>query len=383
MTTLVVCVDRTGEIGRKTGRQTPITGEEELRSLVLDFGLVDPEDSGVNAILETLQIAASLDDAGESVLPAVVSGSRDSMVSADRAVAEQLDALDADYDVSSAIVVIDSAQDERLVPIVESRFRVDSVDRVVVRQARDLESTYYLLKQFLADEELRQTILVPLGIVLLVFPALTLVTGMAVAVATITAVLGVFLIYKGVGFEAYLAPLGTWIRQSLYSGQVSVVTYVVAIGLLLVGMVAGGLSASEIYPDEGLLLVAMQFIYDSVFWVIGAGLVAASGRLLDLVIQEAPIKLSYLNLPFVILGVGLVLRGFTGFLLASADLLTAFETPPIDVGVLRIESVLLSAGEQLAIYVSLGVLISVVGVRIASYLNEHGPLAQELSEGEV
>lgn len=383
MTTLVVCVDRTDEIGRKTGIQTPIVGSDAVRDLVITLGLADPEDSGVNALLETLRIATDLEAEDEAALPVVVSGARDSMVGADRAVAAQLDDLVADLEPEAAIVVIDSAQDERLVPIVESRLRVDSVDRVVVRQARDLESTYYLMKQFLADEELRQTILVPVGITLLVFPALSLVAGSAVALATITAVIGLFLLYKGVGFEDYIARTNAWLRHSLYSGQVSVVTYVVAAGLLVVGFVAGALGASELHPAEGYLLIGMQFVFDSVLWAVGAGLVASAGRILDMVIQEERVRASYLNLPFLILGVGLVFRGFSGYLLSRAELLGPVETPPINVGILSIEPFVLAPGERLVTFVLAAITVAIVGVRIATYLNERAPWYGELADQET
>jgi len=43
---------------------------------------------------------------------------------------------------------------------------IDGMRRVVVRQAQDLESLYYTIKQVLADPETRGTILVPLGVLL-------------------------------------------------------------------------------------------------------------------------------------------------------------------------------------------------------------------------
>lgn len=382
MSTLVVCIDRTDEVRRRTGVSTPVVGTDDVRSLVLELGVADPEDSGVNAIFETLRIADELLDEGDDVVPIVVGGSRESIVRADRSIADQLDELKERFDPGSAIVVLDSAEDERVVPIVESRFRVDSVNRVVVRQARDLESTYYLMKQFLGDEELRQTILVPIGITLLVFPALSLVAGSAVALATITAVIGLFLLYKGIGIERYLARLGGWVRRSLYSGQVSIVTYVVAAGLLLVGFVAGVLGANDLGGRPGLLILAMQFLYDSVFWAVGAGLIASSGRLLDLIIQEERVRISYLNIPFLILGVGLVLRGFAGYLLARAELLPPVETPPIHVSVVRIDSFVLSPGERLVAFVLAAIVVSILGVRFATYLNERAPWHEDLGEGE-
>ncbi len=369
MTTLVVCLDRTDDVGKKTGLQPPIVGWEAVRALVTDVGLADPEDSGVNSLLEALRVTQSLRDENEEAIVAVVSGDHESMVSADRAVARQLDELMEQYEPASAIVIIDSAEDERLVPIVESRVQVDSVDRVVVRQARDLESTYYLLKQFLADEELRQTILVPLGLTLLVFPILATLVGPAEGAAAITAVIGLFLLYKGFSIDDLVTGFARQARESLYSGQVSVVTYVVAIGLTLVGLFFGALGVSNLSETEGALLPTMQFVYDSVPWLAAAALTASAGRLLDEIIDEEPLRSSYLNLPFIVVAVGLVLRGFAGFFLEQQNLLGSFVVPSIKINQQGIASFTLNPNERLALFVASAVLLSVVGIRIASYFS--------------
>jgi putative membrane protein len=370
MGTLVVCVDRTGDVARTAGVETPVAGWEAVQSLVLDVGLADPEDSGVNALLEGLRVTRDLRDDGEEAVVGVVSGAGDGVVGTDRAVAAQVDDLLERYDPDSAVVVLDSAEDERLVPVVESRLPVDGVDRVVVRQARDLESTYYLLKQFLADEELRATVLVPVGIVLLVFPALMMLTGsLAVAAATITAVLGLFLLYKGLGIDDYVADLPTEARNALYSGQVSVVTYVVAGGLSLVGVFAGLLGVSGLEGSAPALLVAMAFAFEGVPWLALAALAGSAGRLTDEVIRADRVRASYLNLPFGVVSMGFVVRGFSAYFLERAGAVAAFTVPSMSVGPLTVESIALTPEQRLAVFVIAGVLVSLVGIRVSSVLS--------------
>ncbi|GAB7018253.1 DUF373 family protein [Halostagnicola bangensis] len=368
MTTLVICLDRTDEVGRRTGLQSPIVGWEAVRALVTDVGLADPEDSGVNCLLESLRVAQNLRDENEETVVAVVSGERDSMVSADRAVARQLDELIAEHDPDSAVVVIDSAEDERLVPVVESRVQVDSVDRVVVRQARDIESTYYLLKQFLADEELRQTVLVPIGLTLLVFPMLATVFGPAVGAAAITTVIGLFLLYKGFNIDELMTGFAHQIRESLYTGQVSIVTYVVAAGLTFVGIFAGALGISGLEePQSGEVLIpAATFAFEGVPWLAAAALTASAGRLLDEIIGERPLRASYLNLPFIVIAIGLVVRGFSAYFLETQGEIGPLTVPDLYLGWRSVESFQITAGERLAIFVVAGFLVSLIGVRIAS-----------------
>ncbi|WP_049971233.1 DUF373 family protein [Haladaptatus cibarius] len=369
MSTLVVCVDRNNDIGRKTGLDMPVAGWEAVRSLVTDVGLADPEDSSVNCLLETLRVARDLRDGNEEPIVAVISGTAETRVGADRAVAAQMDELVAEHDPDSAIIVIDSAEDERLVPIVESRIRVDAVDRVVVRQARDIESTYYLLKQFLADEELRQTVLVPTGIALIAFPVLLLELGLAIATSAITAVIGLFVLYKGLAIGDYFRDLPGEARDALYSGRVSIVTYVVALGLSLIGVFAGALRAAPLEPTESILITAMAFTFESVPWLAVAALTASVGRLLDEAIRNDRLRNSYLNLPFGVLAVGLVVRGFSAYFLQRDGKIAPVVVPEISVGQTTINQFTLDPGARLAVYVFLGVFVSLLGVRVASYVS--------------
>ena len=362
MQTLVVCVDRTGDVPAKTGADVPLSGRAAVESLVVDLGVADPEDSAVNALLETLRVAEDID--GESDV-AVVSGGSDSVVNADRAVAAQVDELLATHDPESVVIVIDSAEDERLVPIIESRVPVDGVDRVVVRQARDLESSYYLLKQFLADEELRATVLVPLGIVLLVFPALMALASVATAAAAMTAVIGLFLLYKGLGVDDHVADLPARVRTALYSGQVSIVTYVVAAGLALVGVFVGGLAVSDL-SDAPALVAVTAFAHEGVPWLALAGLAASAGRLVDEAIRADSLRTSYLNLPFIVVAVGFVVRGFSGYFLERGGHVSAFSLPPVTAGPVAFAGLQLTAEQHLAAFVVVGVTVSLVGLRVAT-----------------
>ncbi|WP_435184272.1 DUF373 family protein [Halobellus sp. EA9] len=356
MTTLVLCVDRSDDVGHAAGLELPIVGWEAVQSLVTDVGLADPEDSSVNCLLEALRVARDLRDEREETVVAVVAGGRDSLVGADRSLSTQVDALVEEYDPDSAIVVLDSANDERVVPVIESRVRVDSVDRVVVRQAHDIESTYYLLKQFLGDEELRSTVLVPLGATLLFLPILLTQFPPAVALAGLAAVLGAALLYKGLAVDEYLAEVPDRVRAALYSGRVSVVTYAVSLGLGLVGIFLGALSVSPQLGPQSVVLRTMQFTYNAVPWLALAALTASAGRLLDELIGTDGVSTPYLNLPFGVVALGLVVRGFAGWFLQREAVLP----DPFIFGYV------VTPQQRLAAFILAGIVVSIVGVRVAA-----------------
>jgi len=335
-----------------TGLTPPVVGWEAVRSLVTDVGLDDPEATTVNCLLEALRVTRDLNDSGTDTMVAVVSASPPGTTAPDRAVADQIDDLAADYDLTATVVVTGTTDDERLLPVIESRLQVDGVDRVVVRQARDIESTYYLLKQFLADEELRTTVLVPLGISLLLVPALLLWFSPAVALAGLAALLGTAVLYKGLGIDEYVGRLPEVSRELLYSGQMSVVTYVTATGLTIVGLFSGGLAVTplSVTPPP---LSAVVFLHSSSPWLTFAGVTAATGRLLDRLIADTALPTAMLSLPVGVLAIGIIIRGFTGYLLAIG---------------LRVGPVGLAPIHRLAVFVAVGVLVSLLGVRAATAL---------------
>jgi putative membrane protein len=379
VTTLVVSIDRGGAV--TAGVETPVVGWEAVESLVTEFGVSDPEDSRVNCLLEALRVTRDLRDEGDDATVAVLSGAGEA-VSVDRSIARQVEELVDRLDPDSAVVVVDSAEDERLVPIIESRLTVDAVDRVVVRQARDIESTYYLLKQFLGDEQLRKTVLVPLGAALVVFPVLLwVVNSVTLAVGAIAAAAGVMLLYKGLGIDEYIQRVPSQVREALYSGQVALVTYVVAVGLGLIGLFVGALGVSNTATDSQLLL-GMRFVFDAVPWLTAAALAASTGRLIDELLRREGLRNAYLNLPFGAVAVGLVVRGVTAYFLTRSDISEPTRVPAFEVGPLSIEAIVLSPRAALSLYLVAGVLVSLLGVRFTSYLTDRDVEAELLEEGQ-
>jgi putative membrane protein len=385
MATLVVSVDRDGGIYRDAGVETPIVSEDAVARLVTEIGVADPEDSEVNCLLEALRVTRDIASEGEETTVAAVSGAGDSAVGSDRAIARAIDDLVAEHSPDAVIVVLDSAEDERVVPIIESRVRVDSVDRVVVRQAHDLESSYYLLKQFLGDEEFRESVLVPIGLALLTFPIIVTVAGIAAAFATITAVIGGFLLYKGLGIDERVEDIPVQARDAFYSGRVSIVTYVVAGGLALVGLFAGALEVTSPVEETGDVIISvMTFVYHSVPWIALAALTASTGRLFDEAIRSEELSSAYLNLPFGALATGIVVRGFSAYFLQRAEppRIAPVVVPSLEAGVVSVSSFALSPTERLAVFVVAGVLVSLVGFRVAARISGTSLPEPELADSE-
>jgi putative membrane protein len=331
---LVLCVDLDDDLGRKAELETPVVGRGAVEGAAVALATADPEDSDTNVLFQGIHTYDEIDAdggtapdsrRGESVEVAAVTGTQGGDVAANRAVGEEIDevlsALSTSEEVR-AIVITDGAQDESVLPVIRSRIRIDGVRRVVVRQAQDLESIYYTMKQVLADPETRGTVLVPLGILLLIYPFVVIaqflqVPGAAV-LGLVSALLGLYSLFRGLGLEESVDAAAERIRVSLYAGRVTIITYVVAAALLLVGGVRGLETVRTIEiaisPGPSPLVSVAAFIYGGIVWFAAAGVTSSLGQITDEYLSDR-FRWRHLNAPFYVLAISIVLYAVTGFVL--------------------------------------------------------------------
>ncbi|XVH32932.1 DUF373 family protein [Haloferacaceae archaeon DSL9] len=333
---LVLCVDLDDDLGRKTGLSTPVIGNEAVREAAVALATADPEDSDVNVLFQGIHVYESLvDDEFEEVEVAAVTGLEGSDVKANRKVGEEVDTVLASLQTGEevrAIVITDGAQDESVLPVIRSRMPIDGVRRVVVRQAQNLESMYYTIKQVLADPETRGTILVPLGILLLIYPFVVIasmfdIPGAAV-LGVISALLGLYTLFRGLGLEETIDELASRARSGLYAGRVTLITYVVALALILVGGFQGfetielvEASTQQRLPE---VVAGAAFVHGAVQWFAAAGVTSSLGQVTDEYIADR-FRWRYLNAPFYVIAIAIVLYALSGFFLPPSEGVTSLE----------------------------------------------------------
>jgi len=278
---LVLCIDLDDDLGRKTGIETPVIGRDAVVDAAVALASNDPEDSDVNVLFEGVHIYDDITD--EPVEVAAVTGVDGSDVAANRAVGEEVDTVLASLAASEdvrALLVTDGAQDESVVPVIRSRVRIDGVRRVVVRQAQNLESMYYTIKQVLDDPETRGTILVPLGILLLIYPLTIAVEALGYpgsALGVISGLLGLYILARGLGAEKILDEAVERTMSGLYAGRVTIITYVVAAALLAIGGV-NGVQELERQTDPDALEVIASLVAGAIQWFAGCDSVVRRRR---------------------------------------------------------------------------------------------------------
>ncbi|MFB6104644.1 MAG: DUF373 family protein [Halobacteriaceae archaeon] len=326
---LVLCVDLDDDVGRKTDVTTPVVGRDAVESAAVSLATADPADSDVNVLFEGVHVHDELVAAQEAVEVAAVTGTEAADVSANREVGAEVDEVLARVsgdEPVQAIVVTDGAQDESVLPVIRSRVTVDGVRRVVVRQAQDLESMYYTLKQVLDDPETRGTILVPLGVLLLMYPLAVVADALGLpglVLGVSSALVGLYALFRGLGLEATIDETVNRARQSLYAGRVVIITYVVAAALVLVGAVQGVAELQAVEASRpsplGVGVMVSAFVQGAVQWVAAAGLTSSLGQITDEYLHDQ-FEWRYLNAPVYIVAIAGVLHAVSAFLLGRVAL---------------------------------------------------------------
>lgn len=328
--TLVLCVDRDDDLGFKAGIKGPIMGREACLHAATSLALADPEDSDVNALFETIKIYDELAARGEEVAIAVICGNHMNLIEGDRRVASDLDTVLKVTDATSCIVVTDGAEDEYVMPVIQSRVPVGSVRRVVVNQMPNLEGTYYILRRLLDDPKVSRIVLVPIGLAMLLYTLGYLLGYPEVGIIVVVGVIGIYLLFKGLGIDEFFGYLVNSLKTSLHGGRFTFVSYIAAILLCIVGVIMGLLSLLEYYAPFGIVIQVLSFIYGAVAWFIAAGLVASVGKIIDIFLNERETIQRVVALPFFILAIGVIAYGASVYILSISSDIPGFPISSAD-----------------------------------------------------
>ena len=307
--TLVLSVDRDDDIGFKANIVSPVIGREACLSAANTLGLADPEDSDVNAIFQAVKIYDELLAKGEEVEVAVIAGNHMHMIEGDRKIAASLAEVVGKTGASNCIVVTDGAEDEFVIPVVQSKIPVSSIRRVVVSQIPNLEGTYYIIKKLLNDPKIARLVLVPLGLAMLLWAVAYLMDRPQIATFIVIGAIGIYLLYRGLGVDEIFEGFAHALRTSLTRGKFSFITYIAGILLVIVGVIMGLMSLLVYYAEIGLLLYFLIFMYGAILWLALAGVVSSIGIIIDNYFYDRIGLAKVIVFPFFIGAVGLITYG--------------------------------------------------------------------------
>ena len=279
---LVVCVDRDNDLFEKAGVRGPIVGRAKNLEGAIALSLADPEDPDSNAIYAAIQSYDQLIKDGKSAEIVTLTGDKSLGYKADKTISAQIDRIVIELNPVSCILVSDGASDEEIMPIIKSRMKVDSNRIVFIKQAKELEKTYFVLLEKLRDPYFARTILgIPALLLLLTAASYYLGLGWV----PIVAVVAIYMLLRVYGVEDAMINVIKDLKISFE--RASWLGYFGALAIFLIGILIG----YQTFQRSVSLNLSGEKIFaatlGSVAWIFFIGLLMIlAGKCIDTLIEK-------------------------------------------------------------------------------------------------
>lgn len=303
--TLILNIDRDDDFGRKAQVKSPIIGIQNNFDAANKLGIVDAEDSDLNAIFYAISIYESLKKEGKDVEIVTLCGDINVGVKSDQKLSEQLELVLKETNAEDAILISDGAEDEFILPIIQSRLKINSIRRVNVKQSKQLEDTYYRIIKLLDEDKVKKQFFLPIALILIVW-AIFAILGMAASgFGAILFTLGIYLLIRTFNSEKKVAVIWHEFRSGLLTGRPSFYTFILALVIISVSVFYAYNNTFNQY-QQFLDVLLLKFLAAITWGIVAAGLLAAFGRVTDLYIRQKKILWSYWIVPFSLFGFGFI-----------------------------------------------------------------------------
>lgn len=317
MKTLILCVDRDDDLGRKTDLKAPVVGRGAVLEAAKRLALADPEDSDSNSLFAAVSeydqraagAHANRTDAEYEV--AAVTGDASVGAKSDAMLVDQIERVLAQVRPDRLVLVSDGAEDEYILPLLESRIKIDAVRRVVVKQAANLEGAYYLFVRLFEDPKLQKKFVLPASIAIIVFGFAFAIGQIELAIGLGLLTLGGFLFIHAMQWEDRIIRVTHDLFEGLKGGKVSFFTTILAFALIAFGALRAWSDVSRAVIQEDPLLFSALFLNVALWWMIAGLILNIVGRALDELVRFRSTKGVYWRMSFGLVAVGFILEGLT------------------------------------------------------------------------
>ncbi|MCX6767381.1 MAG: DUF373 family protein [Candidatus Micrarchaeota archaeon] len=192
---LVLSIDIDDDLGEKARVRGPVVGRVANLDAAAKLALADPEDTDANTIYEAVRTFDELRKTNDVEVAALTGDARLGYC-ADQKMARQLDHVISRFKPDACVFVSDGASDEKIIPVIQSRIKIDSVKTVVVKQTKELEKTYFVILDKLKEPQFARVVFGVPGVALILWflfgdPGIRAFVGL----------LGAYLVLRAAGVE--------------------------------------------------------------------------------------------------------------------------------------------------------------------------------------
>lgn len=269
---LVIYVDIDDDLG-KIGLSTPIIGEEKVAKTINIASESIPTDSDFNTMVVAYNIYKKLKKESMDVEIAFISGSEKNTIESQIDFSRKLDEALSVTKAEEAIIVYDSPEDAKAIPIIQSKLKVIGIERVLVEQYRGIEETYALLgryiKKAITEPRFARLFLGVPGLILVVLGIFSILNLTAYATPSILIIVGVALLARGLRIDEY-------IEQWWENSTIMVIAAIISLISVILGIIEGYYVAtsireiSDVASIIGILTSMLPFVAFSIIVLFGA-----------------------------------------------------------------------------------------------------------------
>lgn len=287
--TVVLCIDRDNDVGEKAGIKGPIIGRKDNLAAAMKLALADPEDTDVNTIFAAVRLFDQMRYEGRDVEVVTVLGDKSLGIVAGERISHQVDVIVQVLKADSAVIVTDGAEDEYVLPLIQSRLSVTHVERVIVKSLPTGKETVSILRKYMQEERFKIGIIFPVALGLIMYSIFALFGLEAFYIMGVTLVLGTYLVLVAFNVGEWAYGVARTIRIGVATSRLSLGGSALAGVILLLGAVLSiqyTLTGSTPFgsptvppTDIGQMLVLFALVYAPVMYA--ALMVRLTFRLLD------------------------------------------------------------------------------------------------------
>jgi putative membrane protein len=312
---LVLCIDRDDDIGSKGGIETPIVGRDACINAGTRLALEDPEDADSNAIFAAVKTYEELVSKGYTAEVAVVAGKFNRGVEADEKISLEVKSILEKYRAEGAVIVSDGEDDETILPVIQSRIPVISVQRVIIRHSRSVEYSYAVLGRYLRmlvyDSQYSKFflgvpgILLAAGALAVIFDAAKWITAIVLAILGGAFIVRAFDIDKALSSFSRLTPT-SFIKIFSIIGGVLIILAAIANGISSIpsNMLTPEMSTLDIVSNRTIVgrfaTGTITLLWIGIATIIGGILLSdwfkGSSRIMSDILRLAVLALLYIPL---------------------------------------------------------------------------------------
>lgn len=296
---LVVCADRDDDFGRKAGISGPVVGRRENIAAAAKLAIKDPEEADANAVFAAVKKYDELKKLYPNVQIVTLIGKGKFGSESDKIMNEQLDRVLEKFPADGFVLVTDGAEDDQILPILQSRGKVVGKETVVIKQAKEVEGTVYAVKEALRDPLLSKIFIGIPGLILLTVALLP-----NIGIQLVFAALGALLLFYGFGAYDFVANFMGTIAKSITTQRASFLPYLACLFIFGFGIFSAYNQYSTLSLDfiSNSIEALMQFV----FYTLLSGLFYLVGKSMD----SIHTKRAYLLRNYFLTGVAVAVSWF-------------------------------------------------------------------------